>query len=267
MMNSLADKTALITGASQGIGKGIACELAIAGANIVITYFDNPTDHENAESTIAQIQSLGGNAIAVAADVTQETSIKQCVELTVSHFSGLDILINNAGVMQQTKGLHTPVEEFSRCHTININGTWRMAIACAPHLKACGEGRIINISSGAGRRGSADLPAYSASKAAMISLTQSLALALAPDNITVNTLCPGVIWTPMCQTFAGLMEGVDSENAVNKEKFIQDIKETIPLQRPQTAEDIGHAVVFFASSGAKNITGQALNIDGGINMN
>lgn len=271
-MSDLTNKAAIITGANQGLGKGIAFELAMAGADIVITHLDNAGDRDKAGVVIDEITALGNKAIALPLDVTNEKSIKTCVQETLRQFPQLDILVNNAGVMQINAGLKTTSEDFDRCHEVNLKGVWCLTHELIPHFQAQRQGNIVNISSGAARRGSPHLPAYCASKAAVVSLTQSLALALSPYNITVNAVCPGIIWTSMCASFTQIIDNKQDDsgsisNAVSELEFVENIKETIPLNRPQTAEDIGHAVVFFASAKAKNITGQALNVDGGIMMN
>lgn len=266
-MSVLSHKVALVTGSTQGLGAAIAVGLAEAGADLLVTGLDTPDDRLQAEALVPQLQAMGVRAQYLPLDITDPVSIKACIEWLAEHYGRLDILVNNAGVMQRQTDLATTAEEFDRCHHINITGTWRISQACIPLLKASTAGRIITISSGAGRRGSPLVPAYSASKSALISLTQSLAGALAEANITANTVCPGVIWTPMCEGFAQLAGEQANQGAVSEEQFIKQMSRQIPLQRPQTPADIAYAVLFFASPQAGNITGQALNVDGGLNMN
>lgn len=263
----LSGKVAIVTGASRGIGEGIAVALGAAGARILVTHLPDPDDRRAAERVAKSIEQAGGNARPCALQLPDAASIAQCVAACLEHFSGIDILVNNAGVMQRSSGLATSAEDFDRCHEVNLKGVWAMSQACIPHLKASGEGRIVNVSSGAGRRGSANLPAYCASKAAVISLTQSLASALAADNITVNAVCPGIILTPMSEDFARITPFPDRRHADDTAAMIAWSEKEIPLGRMQTAADIGHAVAFMASPRARNITGQALNVDGGLMMN
>ncbi|MEM9177267.1 MAG: SDR family oxidoreductase, partial [Myxococcota bacterium] len=145
---------------------------------------------------------------------------------------------------------------------------WSMTRALVPHMKTRGGGRIVNIASIAGRKGGTPLPAYAASKAGAISLTQSLASELGPDDITVNAICPGLLWTPMWEKLEGMLRGTeDGEIVDQRAAFDAHLAANCPLQREQTPEDIGHAVAFLASDLARNITGQALNVDGGLEMN
>jgi NAD(P)-dependent dehydrogenase (short-subunit alcohol dehydrogenase family) len=265
-MSLLEGKVALITGASRGIGASIAKILSTNGADVAVAFYPSAVDRSGAETVIDEVKALDGNGFALPIDVTDPLSVRACVDHVVSRFGRLDILVNNAGVMQRSAGPDTTLRDFDRCHAVNLQGVWTTTQACVSHLRASGEGRIVNISSGAGRRGSAMIPAYSVSKAAVISLTQSLATMLAPDNITANVVCPGIVWSPMCEEFFGLMGTPDHQSA-SEETLLAWSRANIPLGRPQSADDVGHAVAFFASSGARNITGQALNVDGGLMMN
>jgi NAD(P)-dependent dehydrogenase (short-subunit alcohol dehydrogenase family) len=266
-MPILEGKTALVTGAGQGIGRAIAVELAEAGADVVLTHLDTPDNRERAENVKAEVEAVSRRAFVVPMDVTDITSIREGLKEVFRHVTRVDIVVNNAGVMQQSAGLDTRPEDFDRCYEVNLKSIWYITHELIPRFKAQGEGNIINISSGAGRLGSPELPAYCASKAAVISLTQSLATALGPHNINVNTVCPGVIWTPMCEQTAKLLSQRECDEKGKVQAFLDSRKDSIPLRRLQTGEDIAHAVVFLASSRARNITGQALNVDGGLLMN
>lgn len=259
-MAVLKNQVAFITGAAQGVGRGIALALADAGANIVIG--DLNTD--KADAVVAEIKALGRDAIAVHLDVTSKDSIEQSLAAALSHFSQIDILINNAGVMQKRLGEQTSAADFDFCHDVNLKSIWLVTQAVATHFKARQSGKIINISSGAGRRGMGEFPAYCSSKAAAISLTQSLSQSLAPFNINVNALCPGLIWTPMWQQIEGM---VGNNEAVEERKMFSEGVKNTPLGRAITPEDVGNAAVFLVSEAAKNITGQSLNIDGGSVLN
>src|SRR5262249_35252686 len=158
-----------------GIGRGIAMELARAGANVIITHLPTSADEANAQSAVADIRVLGRDAFAVPMDVTDKDSIASALGRIPAQLDAISTLVNNAGVMQRGAGMDTSDEDFDRCHAVNVRGVWTLTRALVPCFKAQGHGNIINIASGAGRRGSPDLPAYCASKAAVISLSQSLA--------------------------------------------------------------------------------------------
>jgi len=258
-MNNLRTKTAFVTGGAQGIGKGIVLTLAAAGANIVI----GDLDQAKAEAVVAEVKKLGVDAIALALDITNTDSISDCIQQALKHFACIDILVNNAGVVAERGGVALTEQVFDRTLDVNLKGVWRVSAALIPHFKTNHNGKIINIASINGRQVDARLPGYSASKAAVISLTQSLAVSLGADNITVNAVCPGGVWTPMAEAFIK-DSGLDPENG--KQAHLDGNKNIGALKRNVEPEDIGHAVVFFASSQAKNITGQALNVDGGYVM-
>lgn len=262
-MGILESKVAFVTGGGQGIGEGIAIELAKAGANVVVAQ----RNLDNAETVASKIRKLGRESIALQLDVTDIASIKNCAETVRENFSRIDILVNNAGIGQKAFELETSSEEFDLCYNVNLKSIWTQINEFLPYLKAHNEGKIINISSIEGRRGTKYQPAYSASKAAVISLTQSLSALLGSDNINVNAVCPGPVWTPQQENFQHLFNKDKAENPINEENFFKDYVEHIPLRRVATPQDIGCAVVFLASPQAKNITGQALNVDGGLFMN
>ena len=247
-MGDLQGQNALVTGAAQGIGRGIALELARAGCRVVIA----DRDLARAQAAAQEMQAAGHEVIALLVDVTDETSIGQCVQAAITRFGRIDILVNNAGIHREKVGEASTVEQFNECLDVNLLGVWRMTQALVPHFKAHGTGRIVNVASINGRKPWADTPGYSASKAGVINLTQSLAMQLGAANINVNAVCPGGVMTAMADAFT-------HDRAVMEREIIQ----SRILKRPLLPEDIGHAVVFFASPQARNITGQALNVDGG----
>lgn len=262
-MTALKGLTALVTGGGQGIGRGISIELANAGANLIIAQRNQIA----AKKVIEEIKALGGNAIAIPLDVTNTQSVKNCVLTALRHSPQIEILVNNAGAIQTELGSNITEENFDICYEVNLKGLWRMTMALSDHLKSHGKGKIINISSIGGRQPDPSFPAYCASKAAVISLTQSLASELGPFNINVNTICPGTIWTPMWEIVEKLVSNSSNSEAVSSKAVYQSSISSSALNRGQTPEDIGHATVFLASNLAKNITGQAINIDGGQIMN
>lgn len=248
-MFELTDRVALVTGGARGIGRGICLQLARAGAAVVTGDIDLAESQRVAD----EIQALGRPARAVALDVSDQSSVNDCIAQVLRHFARLDILVNNAGVFQRQLGLEQEEGDFTRCLDINLLGIWRTVRAVAPHFKARQAGKIVNIASVGGRQGVDFAPGYCASKAAVINLTQSLAAALGGDNINVNTVCPGSISTAMQDQIRTLNEATGREHSLERR----------PLARALTAGDIGYAVVFFASDASCNITGQALNVDCG----
>lgn len=247
-MGDLQGQSALVTGAAQGIGRGIALELARAGCRVVIADRDLP----RAQAAAQEMQAAGYQVIALLVDVTDATSVRECVHATIAHVGRVDILVNNAGIHCEKIGEASTVEQFNKCLDVNLLGVWRMSQTLVPHFKAQGAGRIVNVASINGRKPWADTPGYSASKAGVINLTQSLAMQLGSANINVNAVCPGGVITAMADALTNDLAALERE-----------IIESRLLKRPLFPEDIGHAVVFFASPRARSITGQALNVDGG----
>jgi 3-oxoacyl-[acyl-carrier protein] reductase len=251
-----------VTGASRGIGRDIALELARTGIDLILTHYPAEEDARDMSAAVETAGALGVNAQALPLDLSSEVSFAAFSTELVRH-APAKILINNAGVMQTRRGLSTTAADFARCFDVNVVGLWRAASLFVDLLDQ-GPGRIINIGSGAGRAGSAEKPAYDASKAAVISLTQSLARALAPRDITVNCVCPGIVRTAMCEQFAVLV--AEEKAADSFEDFARDAIASIPLGRLQTGSEVGRLVAFLASAESSNITGQTINVDGGIMM-
>lgn len=263
MINNLQGQAALVTGGAQGLGFGIAQELANAGASVVIADLNT----EAAQVAAKKLQDQGHNVIAVMIDVTDPQSIQQAVKESIAEYPNLSILVNNAGVMQNNLNEQVTAADFDLCYEVNLKGVWAVTQALIPHLKQQGSGKIINIASVAGRRGHSLASAYCASKAAVISLTQSQAEELGPHNINVNAVCPGNVWTPLWETIAEQLDEGEGDNAINEQTKFASFEESIPLRRSAEPCDIGNTVVFFASPQARNITGQSLNVDGGHLMN
>ncbi len=262
-MGRLDGKTALITGGARGLGRGIVLELAKEGADIAIA--DLLVDV--AEQTAAEVRQLGRQAAVVRMDVTDTQSVQAAVQQALTARGGLDILVNNAGVAPVHTGSEADEEDWDRCYEVNLKGIWKVSQAVVPHFLERGAGRIVNIASIAGRRGSAWITPYNASKAGVISLTQSQAMELGPQNINVNAICPGLIWTDIWRGLGSADQGDGAGVNERRQRFDTIIESSCPLRREQTPEDIGKAAAFLASDDARNITGQALNVDGGIVMN
>lgn len=259
----LKDRVAVVTGGGRGIGRGIVLALAEAGADVAI----GDVDLASAEKTAAEVEDRGRKAGVVGLDVTDEGSARTAIQETLSRFGAIDILVNNAGVVQNHLDDGATEDDFDSCYRVNQKGIWIVTSALVPHFKERGAGKIVNIASIAGRQGGV-LTAYSASKAAAISITQSQAAQLGAHNINVNAVCPGLLWTPMWEKIEGILRNDDAQSVIDERAaFDAYVQSTCPLKREQTPEDIGAAVVFLVSDAARNITGQALNVDGGIRMN
>lgn len=296
MEERLAGKVAIVTGAGQGIGKGIALRLAREGAAVVVAEY-HP---ETASGTVQEIAGLGRRGLAYAVDVSNVTAVRRMVDDVVADLGRIDILVNNAGQVQTKPMLDLTEADWDRVINVNQRGLFFCVQAVAAQMirqlpeelsaspaladvlslhkegdeppaspgeagtaLAASYGKIVNLSSVAGRRGRPLSTHYAASKAAVISITQSAALALAPYRINVNAVCPGVVPTPM-------WEQIDQDRArlfgAQPGEVIAAFVETVPLKRAATAEDIAGAVAFFCSSDADYVTGQALNVDGGFEM-
>ena len=253
-MKLLEGKTAFVTGGGQGIGRGISLSLAKEGANVVVCQ----RRIEVAKNAAAEVETLGVGTSALALDVTRLSSVKEAVAAAIDRFGQIDILVNNAGIAEEVSS-PTTSEDFDVCYQVNLKGAWTVSEEIIPQFKGRKEGKIVNIASVAGRRGISILPGYSASKAGMISLTQSQAQALGPFNVNVNAICPGTV--KPAQSEKGQAELGGDPN------FFESAANATMLKRIASCEDIGRATVFFASPLAVNITGQSLNVDGGVFVN
>lgn len=269
----LKDQAVIVTGGGGGIGEGICLCAAKEGANVVVSDYNLAT----AEKVAEEVKKTGKKAIAVQTDVRKADDCRKLVKKTIEAFGKLDVMVCNAGVdgvpLDGSKDPHLVEnireEDWDHVMAVNLKGVFNCCKACVPHMKERKSGKIINISSLAGRNGVETLLPYAATKAGVISITQSLALQLAPYHINVNTVCPSVVWSPMWRRVSEHMgqAAPDMGELSSEEFFNAAVIPTIPFGRPQTPEDIGNAVVFFASEEAKEITGQALNVCGGSAMN
>jgi meso-butanediol dehydrogenase/(S,S)-butanediol dehydrogenase/diacetyl reductase len=261
-MGRLEGRVAIVTGGGRGIGEGICTVLAREGAQVAVT----DVNAENASAVAEALRATGAKAEPFELDVTDAAEAERLMGEVTRSFGRVDILVNNAGVLGHHVFSEVTLEDWELTYRVNLLGIWIMSRAVVPHFRANGGGKIVNIASIAGRRGGGLHPHYSASKAGAISITQSLAADLGRHNINVNAVCPGLIRTNMWQSLesmVGQARGLEGPAAM----FDQYIATNCPLRREQTPEDIGMAVAFFASDDAKNITGQALNVDGGLTMN
>jgi len=278
-MTRLQGKVAIVTGAGRmrGIGRAIALRLAQEGAAVAVTAVarapENLPDHERAvgwqgaESVAAEIQADGGRALAMSVDVTQPAHVQETVKRVREEFGRIDILVNNAGLalVAGKKNLWEMTdEEWYREIDVNLHGVYLCCKAVAPILIEQGEGgRIINISSLAGRVGQAQYGGYTPAKFAVIGLTQMLALELAPTGVTANAVCPGTTDTDMMD---GTFRRTGERMGVPFEMIKQGVAQFVPLRRQGQPAEIAAVVAYLASPQAAYITGQAISVDGGILM-
>ena len=267
----LTDQIAIVTGVGGGLGESICLCLAEEGAHVVVS--DLRLDL--AEAVAKKVEAAGRRAIGVQTDVRYSDQVKDLMDKALATFGRIDILVCCAWVHEVTlRGETEPPglieniteEDWNRTMDINLKGVFLCNRAIAPYFKQQRRGKIINISSVAGRVGNEVMPHYCASKAGMNIFTQSVALQLAPYSVNVNTVCPGMIYTSLFETRGAKAIAAtypELRNMAPQEMFDALVQARIPMKRPQTGESIGKAVVFFASSDSREITGQALNVDGG----
>jgi 3-oxoacyl-[acyl-carrier protein] reductase len=244
----LEAKLAIVTGASRGIGRCTALELARAGADLVVC----ARSAAPLQTLVAEIQALGRQALAVVVDVVNNDDINRLIEQTLSTFGRIDILVNNAGITRDGLLLRMKDSDWDEVLDTNLKSAFLLTRAVAKTMTRQRSGRIINISSVVGEMGNSGQVNYSASKAGLLGLTKSVARELARRNITVNAITPGFIETDMTDELG--------------EKARTELVSQIPLGRLGQAEDIAHAVIFLASDRAGYITGQALGVNGGMYM-
>jgi len=246
----LSGKVALITGSARGIGKAIALELANHGANIVIN--DILTENE-INKTLEEVKQSTNKAIGIRADITKLDEVESMVKEIINKFGKVDILINNAGITRDSLLIRMKEEEWDAVININLKGTFNCSKTVAKYMMRQKKGgKIVNISSVIGLIGNVGQTNYAASKAGIIGLTKSMAKELALRNINVNAIAPGFIETDMTKKLP--------------EKVRQDLQQQIPLKRLGIVEDVAKAVYFLVSDAANYITGQVINVDGGMVM-
>ena len=243
------DKCALITGATRGIGKQIAITLAKQGYNIALNY---RKENEELENTKKEIEEIGVQVLAVKGDVANFEDCENFVKQVIERFGQIDVLVNNAGITKDMLLMRMKKEDFEQVIDTNLVGTFNVTKNVVPYMMKARSGRIINISSVVGISGNAGQTNYSASKAGIIGFTKSLAKEIASRNIFVNAVAPGFIETNMTD--------------VLKDDVKQEIAKNIPLKRMGTAQDVANVVKFLASDDSSYITGQVINIDGGMLM-
>jgi 3-oxoacyl-[acyl-carrier protein] reductase len=244
----LAGKVALVTGAAQGIGKAVALLLARNGADIVVS----DINLEKAEETAKEVQALGRKALATKVDVATLGDVEKMVEAILAQFGKVDILVNNAGIARDKLILRMSEDDWDAVLNINLKGTFNCTKAVVRHMSKQKSGKIVNIASVVGEMGNAGQGNYAASKAGVIGFTKTIAREFAKRGINVNAIAPGYIETPMTDALP--------------DKAKEELKRLIPMDRLGKPEDVAEAVLFLVSESANYITGQVLNVNGGIYM-
>ena len=253
----LKDAVAIVTGGARGIGRGIALALAREGVHIVIA--DLPSVQADLDETRRLVEAEGVQALPVHVDVREESQVQAMARAALDRFGRIDVLVNNAGVIGVVPVVAMTEEQWDLVIGVNLKGTFLCSKAVAAHMMERRSGRIINLSSQAGRKGWPGLSHYSTTKFGLLGFTQSLALELAQFNVTVNAICPGVVDSAMWrETLLPALSALRGGNI--DETWQAFVRERIPLGRPQTVEDIGQAAVFLCR--ADNITAEAINVTG-----
>jgi 3-oxoacyl-[acyl-carrier protein] reductase len=247
-MIDLSGRKALITGGSRGIGRATAILFAKAGGDVAINYISNISA---AEEVRREVEELGRECLLLKADISKEEEVNEMVEILVSEWGGVDILVNSAGIWTYLEIGSMMNEVLKETLEINLASVFYVTNAVVPHMKKKKQGWIINVSSTAAIRGEAFHSHYAATKGALNSLTKSWAVELAPYNIRVNSVAPGWVDTDMCA------------EVFSDAKFKESVRQSIPLKRIPPPEDIAGPILFLASDLARHITGAIINVNGG----
>jgi len=244
----LKGKVALVTGGAQGIGKAIALLLAQKGADIVIS----DINMEKAQEMALEIETVGRKAMAVRTDVANINDVEHMVQAIMERFGQIDILINNAGIARDKLILRMTEEDWDAVLNVNLKGTFNCTKTVIRHMSKQRKGKIVNIASVVGEMGNVGQANYSASKAGVIGLTKTIAREFAQRGLNINAIAPGYIETPMTEALP--------------EKAKEELRRLIPMERLGRPEDVAQAVFFLVSEASSYITGQVLNVNGGIYM-
>ena len=253
-MDRLKDKVAIVTAAGSGIGRASAILFAQEGAKVIIS----DIDPNKGEDTVKTIKQSGGEAFFVKADASKVSDMKEMINICVKTYGKLNILYNNAGIPGAFKLEGVSEEDWQKCIDLNTKGAFFATKFAVPEMRKTGGGSVIFTASVAGLVGSSFSPVYSLAKGGIVNLTRALALLLAPENIRVNCVCPGLVDTPMAPGFMG--PGTSEEKQATQEVFLKNI---VPMGRLARPEEVGMAVLFLASEEASFVTGTALPVDGG----
>ena len=255
----LEGQVAIVTGAGRGIGRATALELGRMGSDIVVA----EVNRENAERTASQVRGLGHRALVVPTDITSRKDLGAMVEQTRAEFGRIDILVNNAGIYRAAPTLEVTEEHWDAIMDINAKAVFFTTQAILPTMIEQKRGVIVSLASMAGKIGSRTNLPYNASKAAVISMTKSLAMAHAADGIRVNCVCPGFVGTDMWASVAREQSALLNRSP---EEFTRQQVRRIPLGRMERPEDVANVIGFLVSPRSDYMTGQALSVDGGLVM-
>lgn len=253
----LNGKVAFVTGGGSGIGRGLAQKMARAGAAVVVT----DRDGDSAQTVASEISTLGGQSLGLPVDVTQPAELEAAVAETISRFDHLDFVFANAGVLGPAEFLDITPSDWDLVLEVNIKGVVHTCRAVTPHLMARRQGRILITASYNGVRAGAHVIPYRVSKAAVLMYTRCLAMVLAPYNVTVNAICPGVTLTPMQLGYA---QKTATEQGLTTADYLADRAAKIPMHQFTEIEDLTGLAEFLVSDSARLITGQAIAPDGGV---
>ncbi len=247
----LADKTAIVTGAASGIGRGIALMFAAEGASVIVSDLNS----DGGRATVAKIREGGGTAGFVQCNITQAADATRLAQTAVDTFGKIDILVNNAGIMRVGTVLETAESDWDAVLNTNLKGVFLVSKAVLPFMVEAGKGAMVNIASIGGILPAAELAAYATAKAGVIHLSKQMAHDYARHWIRVNVICPGTIITPMHDAFY---------TPETKEETLAEWSKTRPLKMTGTPEDIAYAAVYLASDEARFVTAAVLTVDGGV---
>ncbi|MDT4976947.1 MAG: hypothetical protein QOG98_2705 [Pseudonocardiales bacterium] len=254
MTGRLADRVALVTGGGSGIGLAAANLFAAEGAAVAVV----DVRAEAADEAAGKIVAEGGRAIALVANVADAAEVAAAVDRAAAEFGRIDVLYNNAGVNSAGSVADAAEDDWDRCFDVNVKGTYLFSRAVVPHLRAAGGGAIVNQGSVAGLVGVPNFAAYCAAKGAVVALTRSMAIDLAPDGIRVNAICPGTVFTPLMEPM--LRARGDGDLAAGLAKTVVKY----PIGRLGNPEEIARVALFLASDDASFVTGSIVTADGGM---
>lgn len=255
----LEGKVAIVTGGGRGIGAAIVVGFIKEGASVIIS--DIRID--DAQKLAEKAKERGAKAIAVKTDVSKKSNADSLASIALEEFGKIDILVNNAGVCRNIKFINVEEEDWDRVINVNTKGVYLVTRAVLPHMMAAGHGKIVNVASLAAKEGYVGMSHYAASKFGVIGITQSLAKEVAEYNITVNAVCPGILRTQMWEV---ILDNMSEREGLPREQIFDNWVSLIPLKRPQDPEDIANVVLFLSSEISRNITGESVNVSGGLRM-